>query len=402
MSEGEKNIVDLNADGVMDIVTESETVCGQGDGSFAACVPVDNQPLVPVDADGMIVTQGKRSLYGSSPSVTNPAVLPVAEQATADLNGDGIDDLVGWAVTSLETPIETYWRSCGWQLTTVRSFHKRARSGRGSGYYRSRRMWLYRCSTRNYPIAGWEEITHSLNRVIPATTALRVTLIHPDDTVEQLEGPDIPGVIRAMQLTDVDGDGVIDLLASIGEANNAGQILDHPDYPDWTLFPGNGDGTFGDPEWSELPLKASMPGDFDGDGYTDYGWYETPFDSEHLVSVSFHIPMAPATPDPVPAPDPAPAPAPEPTPEAAPAPGPDPAPDTGAQPTGATVEFAGTVTEVGNGYFSVDGQRVNVDATSIIKFQDGAGPDIQVGDPVEGKGAEFTDDSLLAVKAEFG
>jgi hypothetical protein len=346
---------------------------------------VDNEPLVPVDADGMIVTQGTRPIYGPpSPSVTNPAVLPVTRQPTADLNADGVDDFVGWAVTSLMTPTETYWRSCGWQLTTVRSFHKRAGSGRGSGYYRSRRMWLYSCSTRSYPVAGWEQITYSLNRVIPSTTALRATLVHMDGTVEQIAGPEISGVIRAMHLTDVDGDGVTDVLASIGEANNAGQILDHPDFPDWTLFPGNGDGTFADPQWSDLPLEATMPGDFDGDGYTDYGWYETPLDSEHLVSVSFHVPMA----------SPTSAPAPEPAPE--------PAPDTGAQPTGATVEFAGTVTEVGSGYFSVDGQRVNIDATSTIKFQDGAGPDIQVGDPVEGKGAEFTDDSLLAVKAEFG
>lgn len=189
-----------------------------------------------------------------------------------------------------------------------------------------------------------------------------------------------PGVVRAIQVTDVDGDGVTDVLASIGEANNAGQILDHPAFPDRALFSGDGDGTFAAPEPSDLPLEATMPGDFDGDSYTDYGWYETPFDNEHLVSVSFHVPMTPPTPEPAP----------------------EPAPDAGAQPTGATVELEGTVTEVGDGYFSVDGQRVNVDATSIIKFQDGAGPDIEVGDPVQGKGAEFTDGSLLAVKAEFG
>ncbi len=32
-----------------------------------------------------------------------------------------------------------------------------------------------------------------------------------------------------------------------------------------------------------------MPGDFNGDGYTDFGWYVTPIDSEHMVSVSFHV-----------------------------------------------------------------------------------------------------------------
>jgi hypothetical protein len=205
--------------------------------------------------------------------------------------------------------------------------------------------------------------------------------------VEQLTGADIPGVIRAIQLADVDGDGVTDVLASVGKANNAGQIGDHPDHPGWTLFAGHGDGTFAAAEPSGLTLEATMPGDFNGDGYMDYGWYVTPEDSEHLVSVSFHVPMAAAQ-----APEPAPAPAPEPT----------PAPDTGAQPTGNTVELEGTVTEVGSGYFSVDGLRINVDATSTIKFQDGAGPEIRVGDPVQGKGAECTDGSLLAVKVEFG
>ena len=95
-------------------------------------------------------------------------------------------------------------------------------------------------------------------------------------------------------------------------------------------------------------------------------------------------------------------PTPEPAPEPAPAPEPTPVPDGGAVPTGDTTELDGTVTGVGSGYFEVDGRRVNIDATSIIKFQDGAGPDIRVGDPVQGKGAELSDGNLLAVKAEFG
>jgi hypothetical protein len=256
-------------------------------------------------------------------------------------------------------------------------------------------MWLYSCSTSAYPITGWEQITYSLNRVIPATIALRATLVYVDGSVWQVAGPEVPGVFRALQLTDVDGDGLTDVLASIGKSNNAGQIVDHPDFPNWTLFPGNGDGTFGDPQPSILPLDATMPGDFNGDGFTDYGWYVTPIDSEHMVSVSFHVPMASlAAPVPEPTPEPALTPAPEPPPPS------EPAPDV--QPTGETIEFEGTVTEVGSGYFSVDGSRVNVDASSTIRFQDGAGPDIRVGDPVQGKGTEFTDGSLLAVKAEFG
>jgi hypothetical protein len=60
------------------------------------------------------------------------------------------------------------------------------------------------------------------------------------------------------------------------------------------------------------------------------------------------------------------------------------------------------VTEVGTAYFSVDGQRVNIDGASIIKFQDAGGPDIKVGDAVQGKANEYNDGSQVAVKAEFG
>lgn len=385
---GDKNPIDINGDGYMDVVTLDKTECGNANGFFDACPALPSFPLVPTDAEGMIVTTGQYSVYSGTSSMRNHAVWPAALQPSADLNNDGVDDLMGWAVSSLLVPTETYWRSCGWRMTTVRSFHKRAGSGRGSGYYRTRRMYLYSCSTSTHAISGWEQVTYSLNRVIPNSTVLRATLISQNGSQQQIDSMQVPGVIRTMQLTDVDGDGNVDALAQVGKSNNAGEILGHPDYPGWTLFPGNGDGTFGEPQTSSLAAEARIPGDFNGDGFTDFGWYVTPFDSEHLVSVNFHVPMA--TTEPAPVPDLVPT--------------TDPAPDTGstATPMGETVELEGEVTAVGNGYFAMDGQRIEITGDSTIKFNDGAGPTIQVGDAVQGKADEYSDGSLVAVKFEFG
>ena len=87
-------------------------------------------------------------------------------------------------------------------------------------------------------------------------------------------------------------------------------------------------------------------------------------------------------------------------PDPAPEPDPDPAPSS-AQPTGETIEFAGDVTEVGDGYFVVDGLHVNYDATSVMKYDDSQGSTPMVGDSVEGKADEYSDGSGLAIKAEF-
>ena len=300
---GDKNVADINGDGVLDVMTSTEAVCGIGDGTYTPCQAIANDVLVDTDANGQIVTINY-SLYGGGTRALSDATLKIPKQPTADLDGNGNDDFVGWAVISLKTPIITYWRSCSWRLTTVRSFHKRARSGRGSGYYRSRRMWLYSCSTSNTERVGWEKISYTSNKIVPGTSALRVSLVLADGSVEQITGPSVDGVFRAIQLTDTDEDGNVDVLASIGQANNEGHIENHPDYPSWTLFPGNGDGTFGAPVDSGLALDYAMPGDWNGDGLMDFGRYITPIDSEHLLSVVFHAPPTGVTSPPEPAPAP--------------------------------------------------------------------------------------------------
>ena len=52
---GDKNLVDVNGDGVLDIISETETLCGHGDGSFASCAAIDNEPLVEVDLEKFFI-----------------------------------------------------------------------------------------------------------------------------------------------------------------------------------------------------------------------------------------------------------------------------------------------------------------------------------------------------------
>ena len=72
------------------------------------------------------------------------------------------------------------------------------------------------------------------------------------------------------------------------------------------------------------------------------------------------------------------------------------------EPTGQTIEISGIVSEVHANYFMIGSLRVNIDASSILKFQDGFGPNISVGDPVDGKAEVLSDGTSLAIKAEFG
>ena len=480
LPSGDKNVADINGDGVMDIMADTEAVCGNGDGSFSPCDPVANDPLVDTNAAGEIVTIP--SWGALSESGVNPAILGRSKLQSGDFDGDGIADLMGWAVTSTTVPVKTYWKGpCGWTYTLVRTFTKRGRSGRGSGSFRTRRLYIYRCSYSNSPISGWEQIDITLeNRVIPATSALRISLVRADGSIEQLLGPEVDGYIRAIKVDDVNGDGHLDVLASIGRSDIDGNILNHPDFPNWALFAGNGDGSFAPPVDSGLSLGYWLPGDFNGDGLTDFGRYLTPFDSEHSLSITFHTPPSSPT-----------AQAPDTTPPnvailsptdgtevsgtlqiaasasddtgiakvvfnlgatelgqatSAPyqiswdtsalspgtytleavafdlagnsqaatisvtvpsttttttSPPTDPTP-ADAQPTGNTVEFSGTVTEVGSDYFVVDGLKVTIGSASIMKYEDGFGPAPKVGDPVQGKADEYSDGSHVAVKAQFG
>lgn len=385
---GDKVIADINGDNNPDVYTDDEAVCGDGSGGMISCPLPPNDPLVDTDFQGNIPYQSYQ------------AVLPVSQQASADIDGDGIGELIGAAVTALEYPVLTSYRKCGWTTAVVNVYRPgagRGRSRTGGSYYRRSRP-IYRCWTSSYYSTGATTVTTTSGIPIPERSALRISLVHSDGSVEQMMGPEIEGYIRSLQVADINEDGHPDILADIAKVGNSqynlGTLYSNTD---WKVFTGNGDGTFNLPAATELPLNAVIPGDFNGDGLTDFGAYVTPFDSEHLFSVAFHNPpLVPLTPEPAPNPEPAPIPETAPTPEPASTP-------TTAQPTGNQTEFSGTVTEIGTDYFVIDGDmKVSIGTASVLNYEDGFGPTPKVGDPVEGKADEYSNGSYVAVKAQFG
>jgi Big-like domain-containing protein/VCBS repeat protein len=283
---GNKTIADINSDGREDVVTDEQAVCSDGSGGMESCPLPANDPLVDTDQEGNIVGYQARK-----------AALPVSQQASADVNGDGIDDLVGAAVTSLEYPVFTAYRKCGWTTQIVNVYRPGAGRGRSrtGGSYSRRSVKWYRCWTSSYYTSGSTLVSTTSPLPIPEMSALRISLMGSDGSVEQVMGPEVLGYIRSVKVTDVNGDGHLDVLADIARVGNqeynAGVLYSDTD---WKMFTGNGDGTFNEAEPTGLPLEQVFPGDFNGDGLTDFGSYLTPFDTEHMLSVTFHNP--PATP----------------------------------------------------------------------------------------------------------
>jgi hypothetical protein len=308
---GDKMIADINGDNQPDIITDHQGLCSDGNGVMSPCPLPPNDPLVNTDQNGDIVTSNSGFSINSIASYLyncpscwgrNKAAIPISQQASADIDGDGISDLVGAVVTTLEHPIISYYSKCGWSYQSVNIYRPgagRGRSRSGGSYYRGKK-WLYSCRTSRYYTAGSTFHSVTQNEPIPGMSALRISLMRPDGSIEQILGPEVHGYFRRIQVADVNDDGFPDVLADIAKIGNDGRLLPHPDYPGWVVFPGNGDGSFSSPEPTGLAQSAVIPGDFNGDGLTDFGSYITPFDSEHLLSVAFHQPAITTT---SPAPD---------------------------------------------------------------------------------------------------
>ncbi len=503
LPQGAKFIADIDGNGLDDVMTDGAASCSLGDGTFAPCAAIANGPLVKAGPSGKL----PRRVDPATGTVLSYDVLdaasPVSSLIRADVNGDGIEDIVGWAVTSQATPSWDEWYSCpigayppsgtvfsptstysvgmaqrDARIASYRNKYVAVFNGIGSNYYVLRSVYLNRVRAGQsvtradaVPIAqvqaDWSAayglpitsgrrvvITRPFRKArggnrqggrfygsgyvtggngstgpsctryfqlpagvdpaqlgyrhvvldgesIPKTVALRVTLIHADGSRQEVMSPDMAGIFRRIEVTDIDGDGVLDVLADfaqIDQVASQGQaqaVL--VGSGTMVAFKGNGDGTFSTtPSATSLTTDLVDKGDYNGDGLDDFGRIGTVAGSENVYHIAYHVaPSNPASPAPVPA-QPAPA-----TPQPAPA-APAPVQPTGQATPTSVIESAGTVSEAGVDYFVVNGTRITIGSSSSMAFQDGFGPVVKVGDPVQFKAQAYSDGSVVLIAAEIG
>ncbi len=528
---GWKSVVDINGDHIPDVLTDSVAVCGDGSGAFSSCPVPPNAPQVRTDAQGHLARTvngqpvGARYLaYGKNPKYVpayDPSLqgsMPLSGLRQADVNGDGIDDLVGWVVTSQVNPSWDEWYYCpgpgyshpadvvfpatarysqqlaaqavarqafrakyvyvlgsglgdnyyvlrttydqaianstpitralaaplaqvrqDWNaahggagtarsgVRITRPFRK-ARGGRrqghrfyGSGYVS--RPSVPKCfryldaptPANHYFGYGPGQLGHRhvvlTNERVPEMSAIRVILINADGSTSQVTSAPVKGIFHkaGFVVTDVDGDGVPDVVADLDMVSYPGRGLGPVSGrgPGKAFFKGQGDGQFVDA--GQLAAAYSDMGDFNGDGATDFGQAFPVAGSEDVYKIDFHVSMV-SPQQVVPAPRPVippvtvnppvvPAPVPQTTP---------PASSTGGGSAPATaqltsvIESAGTVSAAGIGWFVVNGARITIDAVSALSFQDGFGPTIKVGDPIQFKAQGYSDGTAVLMAAEVG
>ncbi|MCB1772027.1 MAG: VCBS repeat-containing protein [Gammaproteobacteria bacterium] len=227
----ELQISDVNGDGIPDVYVDAmQAFCGNGDGTFLACDSIN-------------------SVIGG----------------LLDMNGDDASDVVTAIPTAYvqQAYTVTLFNFCG----GGRTFYKSG-SGRGSGRYRPWR-----------PASGVAcRGTATRYRDIVTRTAIEVTLNLGQGVTSTLVSQDVDGIIQSIHVQDINGDGVMDVLASLG-----GTSL--------MLFRGKGDGSLGTPE----PISSTHGGsalfmdDWNGDGLPDIGWFYVPPDTDPELQVMFQV-----------------------------------------------------------------------------------------------------------------
>lgn len=286
------------------------------------------------------------------------------------MNNDGTYDAVSAVITGiLKIP---------YKAVVSRSYRS------GSGFYSSgrrgqrvsKRMRLSRGSIRS---VSW---TVTRIREVPDTSAVSIHLNHGDGTSEEVLGPDISGVFSRLDVGDINGDGIQDVVGSV--QGRGEEVL---------VFYGNGDGTLAEPITIATPGRKNQKiffNDWNGDDQTDIAWFTTPLDSEILINI---MPQTPTT-------------ATATTPTAEPAPTSDPAaePTSGDAPTNMDAnaepaEIEGSITNIGAGFIEVSDTQVWHTSSTVLKFNDVS--DFAIGLPVQLKGNWTTDGQIVATNLEI-
>ncbi|HLJ93731.1 MAG TPA: VCBS repeat-containing protein [Gemmataceae bacterium] len=264
-------VADFNGDGHLDIAAAGGGVfilLGKGDATFQAApaYALDFEVVSAVavgdfNGDGIPDLAVANSLYSGTvlilmgkgdgtfqPAQRYPAGRYPMSLVVADWNGDGIPDL---AVLTFESP------------STVQIWY-----GNGDGTFRSGPSYAVGPYARSLAVGDFngdgapDLVVANTGILVVADQTVSVLLNHGDGTFQAAQNYAVGGYPSAVAVGDFNGDGILDLVAILG---------DGPSSNTYSILLGNGDGTFqpANPYTIPFQLYFVAVGDFNGDGILD-------------------------------------------------------------------------------------------------------------------------------------
>lgn len=283
---------DLNGDGKPDFFIRGEPVIfvGQGDGSFraAGALPGAFSPWIAADfnGDGKVDIAGCASLHSVAVALGNGDLSfgtaiesPVPgiqfggiEVGGCEALGVAVGDFNGDGKLDLAVPLNG---------NVIADSGVAVLFGNGDGTFRvgpvqviatGRALFAFEVSDLNRD-GKLDLLVSTLGNFLPAGGSIQIQLGHGDGTF----GPPLyptfsgigPGVPSLPAIADFNGDGAPDfaLTAIVTHSSQIGQPAT------FSIFPGNGDGTFRAPTYSvdktQVGITGYAAGDLNGDGKPD-------------------------------------------------------------------------------------------------------------------------------------
>ncbi len=375
---------DFNGDGWDDLLVGKTVMLSLGNGDFyqSEVISISDSSLAhqsgtftaDVNGDGLldIVFAGVSSFCGNGLGAFASCSFFVPQVATvADMNDDGLLDIIRTEVVSYQQIPHTVTSGGGCGTVVAYNYSGRrsySRGGRG-------RIRFTRC------FRGWTTTRYTYE---PETSRVVVNLQQSDGSYRSIAGTPVNGEIIGLDSLDLNDDGLIDIALTLKNEPKLG------------IMEGVGMG-----ELTAMEMVAGVSpvlsfDDFDGNGYPDQFFVElsdpAKLDSDALLSIRYQLTGgagstasgagAGTTTD-----------------AATPAPPTNsdfPAVDPSADP----LELQGVITEVDANRFVVAGITIWFDNNATFKYEDGYSLDI--GQPAQVEAYANVDGSGTAIKVQIG